>query len=319
MRPLGPAPRRTTRAPGTAAGALLLAAVVLMSCGGGPAARSEQVTASTSPAKSVAAFPIPGTMDPTAATDAHALPSTTPRPAGPASTTATPSAGRSPSPAVVRSAGRASSQTGPAVVVYRGNPNRLAVALTFDAGADRGYAEYILDVLLYLGVPASFGMTGAWAERNPDLVQRMAAEGHRLMNHTYDHGSFTGLSTRRRPLTAEQRWAQLDRTEQIIYDLTGQSTLPLFRAPYGDTDASVLRDIAARGYAYNVLWTVDSGGWQYLSAGAITQRCLRQAVPGAIYVMHVGVESQDAVALPAIIAGLRDAGYAFETVDQILE
>lgn len=208
---------------------------------------------------------------------------------------------------------------GPARVVDRGNPARRAVALTFDAGADRGYAEYILDVLKEQGVRATFGMTGLWAERNPDLVQRMAAEGHRLMNHSYDHSSFTGQSTGRRPLTAEERWAQLDRTEQAIVELTGQSTRPLFRAPYGDTDASVLRDIAARGYAYNVLWTVDSRGWMRYSAGAIIERCLRLAEPGAIYVMHVGADSQDALALPAVIEGLRAAGYAFETVDEIIQ
>lgn len=214
---------------------------------------------------------------------------------------------------------RAQALEGPARVVDRGNPARRAVALTFDAGADRGYAEYILDVLKEQGVRATFGMTGVWAERNPDLVQRMAAEGHRLMNHSYDHSSFTGRSTGRRPLTTEERWAQLDRTEQVIVELTGQSTRPLFRAPYGDTDASVLRDIAARGYAYNVLWTVDSRGWMHYSAGAIVERCLRLAEPGAIYVMHVGGESLDALALPAVIAGLRAAGYEFETVDEIIE
>ncbi|HEY2593413.1 MAG TPA: polysaccharide deacetylase family protein, partial [Chloroflexota bacterium] len=71
------------------------------------------------------------------------------------------------------------------------------VALTFDAGADRGYAEAILDTLKTEGVPASFGMTGQWAQANPDLVQRMVAEGHRLINHTWEHRSWTGLSDQR--------------------------------------------------------------------------------------------------------------------------
>jgi peptidoglycan/xylan/chitin deacetylase (PgdA/CDA1 family) len=215
-------------------------------------------------------------------------------------------------------AGRRAAQGVPARDVTRGVTSRRAVALTFDAGADRGYAELILDVLRDEGVRATFGMTGAWAERNPDLVQRMTAEGHRLMNHSWDHSSFTGVSTKRRPLTQEQRWAQLDRTEALLVELTGQSTLPLFRAPYGDTDAGVLRDIGARGYEVNVLWTVDSRGWMGYSASAIVQRCLALAAPGAIYVMHVGAAAQDGPALRAVIAGLRAAGYSFETVDEIL-
>ena len=69
------------------------------------------------------------------------------------------------------------------------------MALTFDAGADRGHAEQILDTLANYGVVASFGLTGHWAKENPDLVERMVAEGHMLFNHTYSHRSFTGFST----------------------------------------------------------------------------------------------------------------------------
>src|SRR5207237_10935132 len=69
-----------------------------------------------------------------------------------------------------------------------------SVALTFDAGADRGYAEDILDVLLETRVLASFGVTGNWAKANPDLVRRMVAHGHLVFNHTLDHRSFTGVS-----------------------------------------------------------------------------------------------------------------------------
>src|SRR5215211_1758394 len=79
------------------------------------------------------------------------------------------------------------------VTLSRGPTARQVVHLSFDAGADRGYAEAILDTLKAEGVPASFGMTGQWAQANPDLVQRMAAEGHRLINHTWDHRSWTGL------------------------------------------------------------------------------------------------------------------------------
>jgi peptidoglycan/xylan/chitin deacetylase (PgdA/CDA1 family) len=217
---------------------------------------------------------------------------------------------RPPAPALERYAG--------ATVIDRGVATRRSVALTFDAGADRGYAELILDVLRDHGVRASFGMTGVWARQNPDLVWRMAAEGHRFINHTWDHGSFTGLSTRTRALTTAERWAQLDRTDTLLVELTGQSSRPFFRSPYGDLDAGVQRDIAARGYAYNVLWTVDSGGWRGIPARSIIDICLRNARPGAIYVMHVGAAAQDGPALPAIIAGLVAAGYDFETIEEIL-
>src|SRR5437867_9803988 len=99
----------------------------------------------------------------------------------------------------------------------------------------------------------SFGITGRWAEQNPEMLRRIVSEGHSLINHSYDHASFTGLSTGKPPLTQAQRWAELDRTEAIVAQLTGASTKPYFRPPYGDYDASVNADVGAHGYSYNVM------------------------------------------------------------------
>jgi peptidoglycan/xylan/chitin deacetylase (PgdA/CDA1 family) len=192
------------------------------------------------------------------------------------------------------------------------------VALTFDAGSDAGFTAAILDTLRREGIRASFSVTGLWAERNRDLLLAIAADGHTLVNHSYDHASFTGLSTGQPPLTAEERALELSRTETTVYHLTQRTTRPFFRPPYGDIDPGVLRDVAANGYSTVLMWTVDSRGWAGASADAIVERCLSLAEPGAIYVMHVGSESQDGPALPRVIAGLRAAGYTFGTVEDVL-
>jgi peptidoglycan/xylan/chitin deacetylase (PgdA/CDA1 family) len=203
-------------------------------------------------------------------------------------------------------------------IVYRGDASRRMVALTFDAGADTGFAADILETLRREGIRASFGMTGLWAERNIDLVNAMAADGHEFINHTYDHQSFTGFSTDRPPLTSEERSLELQRAETTIYHNTSRTTRPLFRPPYGDIDPSVARDVAADGYDTIVMWTVDTLGWKGASADAIVQTSLATAEPGAIYVMHVGAQSQDAAALPRVIAVLRAAGYSFGTVTDVI-
>ncbi|HEY8766218.1 MAG TPA: polysaccharide deacetylase family protein, partial [Dehalococcoidia bacterium] len=169
---------------------------------------------------------------------------------------------------------------GPAQVISIGNTSRNAVAFTFDAGSDAGYTTQILDTLQANSVHATFGMTGKFAQQNPQLVQRMVNEGHTLINHTYDHASWTGNSTGAAPLTRQQRWDELDQTESIIEQQTGTTTLPYFRPPYGDYDQSVLDDVGARGYAYSVMWTVDSRGWMGIPAPAITQRCVDNSEPG---------------------------------------
>jgi peptidoglycan/xylan/chitin deacetylase (PgdA/CDA1 family) len=203
---------------------------------------------------------------------------------------------------------------GRAEVVRRGDPARPVVALTFDAGSDAGYTAQILDTLAVNGIRASFGLTGRWVERNPSLASRIASEGHHLLNHTFDHPSFTGRSTGEAALNAAARADQVVRADAAIQAATGRSTRPWFRPPYGDYDDSVVFDAAANGYGYLVLWTVDSLGWKGLPAAQIIDRCLENAVAGAIYLFHVGSSSQDGPALQAIIAGLRARGYLFATV-----
>ncbi|TAK74242.1 MAG: polysaccharide deacetylase family protein [Dehalococcoidia bacterium] len=203
-------------------------------------------------------------------------------------------------------------------IVDRVPTTEKRVALTFDAGADRGYAEQILDTLRDAGVHASFGMTGQWAEANPDLLRRMVAEGHHIINHTQTHDSFTGLSTGRAPKSPEARARELAMTEAAVLRIAGVSTKPYFRPPYGDLDASVREDVQTQGYEIIAMWTVDSQGWNGLSRTGIEARCLRMAAPGAVYVFHVGSAAQDGPALPAIIAGLRQQGYQVGTLEWLL-
>jgi peptidoglycan/xylan/chitin deacetylase (PgdA/CDA1 family) len=207
---------------------------------------------------------------------------------------------------------------GPAQVITIGNTSRKTIAFTFDAGSDAGYTAMILDTLKANGLHATFGMTGRFAEIYPELVKRMVNEGHTLINHTYDHKSFTGNSTGAAPLTRAERWDELDHAESIIHDLTGATTLPYFRPPYGDYDASVNEDVGARGYAYNVMWTLDSRGWTGIPAAEIVQRCLDNAQPGAIYIFHVGSASEDGPALQQIIDGLKAQGYAIGDLGAVL-
>jgi len=188
------------------------------------------------------------------------------------------------------------------------------VALTFDAGADRGYAQDILDTLSDAGIPATFGMTGRWAMANPELVQRMASDGHMVINHTFDHQSFTGLSDRLGGLSAEWRRYELVQADAIIAPLIGHTTCPWYRLPYFDGDRSVVGDVAEAGYTQQVGWTIDTLGWRGSSVQNILSRSLRLAAPNAVYVLHVGIQSRDGPALPSIVEGLKDMGYGFATV-----
>jgi peptidoglycan/xylan/chitin deacetylase (PgdA/CDA1 family) len=206
-------------------------------------------------------------------------------------------------------------------VIVEGGPNdRLEVALTFDAGADRGYGAEILDLLRDAGIPATFGMTGLWAQANPDLVQRMVSEGHQLMNHTWDHSSLTGANTGMPPETPEQVARQLGDTEALVRDLTGYEMRPYFRPPYGDYDETSLGYLYNNGYYLSIWWTCDSHGWAGWGAQEIIDYCTTNIRPHEILLLHVGnAAAGDFEALPGLIQFFRDSGYAFVTVEQMLQ
>ena len=205
-----------------------------------------------------------------------------------------------------------------AEVVYIGPRDVPAVALTFDTGVGAGRVPEVLDILKEHGTAATFGVTGEWAVTNPDLLKRIVDEGHAVINHSWSHASFTGEDTDTEPLTADQMRDELRRTEEKILEIAEVSTKPYFRPPYGDYDRSVNQVVWAEGYEYNVLWLVDSLGWEGRSAESIVSVTLANAFNGAIFLYHID-NPRDAAALEEIIEGLNERGLQMVTIPQLLD
>ena len=119
----------------------------------------------------------------------------------------------------------------PAAVVSKGPVEAQEIAMTFDVAYDVRYTAAFLDVLKAFAVPATIFVTGEWADTNPDLVGRMAAEGHLVANHSYSHPDF-------RTISDAEVADQLARADAAISSRTGRSTKPYFRPPYGAQDAA---------------------------------------------------------------------------------
>lgn len=194
------------------------------------------------------------------------------------------------------------------------------VALTFDAGANGDAVPSILATLARERIKATFFLTGAFVNQFPAAAKQIAAAGHRIGNHSMTHPAFAGLAS------ALIRHEVLSGA-QSIQAVTGTDPKPLFRFPFGSKDAKALTEVNSLGYAA-IRWTVDSLGWQGTMSGTrgasfTADRVLAAAVPGEIVLMHVGSNPTDhsmldAEALPAVIAGLRQRGYAFTTLRSLL-
>ncbi|MFD1426674.1 peptidoglycan/xylan/chitin deacetylase (PgdA/CDA1 family) [Kroppenstedtia sanguinis] len=198
------------------------------------------------------------------------------------------------------------------VVVYQGPNKKKRVALTFDDGPDRIYTPQILDILKREKVAATFFVVGKEVNRNGDMAQRIVSEGHVIANHTWNHLQLPRQSDKLVD-------AELIRTVQAVKKATGKE-MSLMRPPYGAVKGKEKR-IAQTGHRI-INWDVDTNDWR---PGRSSQQILatvkEQVVPGSIVLMHSGGGNRSATvqALPQIIRDLKQQGYEFVTVDQLLD
>ena len=186
-------------------------------------------------------------------------------------------------------------------------------ALTFDDGPSIN-TPHLLDMLEEYGIPATFFMLGNQAERHPDIVKRVIAEGHEVGNHSYSHPNLRVVSLARKE-------EELRRTDTILRNL-GAS--PQFmRPPYGSYDASTEKVAASLGLSL-MLWSMDSRDWQRLPDNYATLRNNRGTVyaPGTLRGIFLFHDSHKRTVddLPRIIRDLRAGGcQRFVTVTDYLE
>lgn len=197
--------------------------------------------------------------------------------------------------------------------VIKGNTSSKVVALTFDDGADGTNIPKILNTLSANNIKSTFFLTGSGTNHHPQAIRNIAAQGHELANHSYTHPDFTKIS-------AAQMKNELSRTETIVKNTTGKSTKPLFRAPFGSTNASVLKAVGDAGYTHTIHWNIDTVDWKGNSKTDITNRVVKNIVPGSIVLMHTGAGASGTPgALPEIIKQLKAKGYKFVTVSELLK
>ena len=198
--------------------------------------------------------------------------------------------------------------------VARGYPGKKRVALTFDAGSTGEPMPAILAALRERNVRITMFFTGKFAEQYPDGVRQAAADGHEISNHTYSHRDSLGL-------TDEELEEELERTEGILYALTGRTSKPFWRPPYGSRNNHVLNVAVAEGYR-SIFWTLDSldSVGEPKTPDFIFNRVTNTPdfnLDGAIILQHFGSQAS-AEALPRILDRLREMGYSVVTVSELL-
>jgi len=223
--------------------------------------------------------------------------------------------------------------------IDRGSNEDRKLALTFDGGSSASGTEIILQALEDNNIKTTIFITGQFIEKYPEIVMRMVGAGLEIANHTYNHPHLTTFEINRKHETLEgvdQDFVkeQLKKTDSIYFSLTKQHMAPLWRAPFGEFNQTILDAAAEIGYMH-VRWTpgFDTFDWVqdiespiYKTAQEVLQEIIEkdnngENLNGAILLMHLGSHRiQDHVfeIVPNLIKELQSRGYSLVPVSNLL-
>ncbi len=190
-------------------------------------------------------------------------------------------------------------------------PQQKVIALTFDDGPWSRSTKQILEILKQNHIEATFFWIGQNVKNFPAISQQVVSDGHAIGNHTWHHWYRRMDST-----TAVQ---EINNTANLIYETTGVRTF-LFRPPGGFLDNGPAEYARQKNDAI-IMWSDDSRDWsKRTSLAQLINNVLNEAHSGGIVLMHDGGgdRSKTVKALPTIIATLRQRGYKFVTVPELL-
>ncbi|KUG03462.1 peptidoglycan n-acetylglucosamine deacetylase [hydrocarbon metagenome] len=193
--------------------------------------------------------------------------------------------------------------------------NQKAVALTFDDGPDRVNTPALLEVLDKHDAKATFFVIGSKAEKQPELLKKMAQAGHEIGNHSYDHAQFNGKSD-------DFILEEIRKANDIISDLTGQ-TPKFFRPPGGYLSYSMVE--LARQEKLTIgywTWKQDSKDWRNgKTPEEIAGHINNNIKPGQIIILHDGSSNgmQTVEAMSILIPELYKQGYRLVTLSELVE
>ena len=182
------------------------------------------------------------------------------------------------------------------------------LALTFDDGPS-AYTDRLLDTLSEYGGHATFFVVGNMIEDRPELLVRMALEGHEIGGHSWSHRDLTKLNK-------EDIENQIIKTNNKIQEVSDVS-VTLMRPPYGACNDRV-KNVAADLNVSIINWSVDTLDWKYKNADTVYKSIMREAYDGAIILCH-DLHKTTVDAMERVIPDLIDQGYQLVTVSQLMQ
>ena len=194
------------------------------------------------------------------------------------------------------------------------------VALTFDDGPIAGQTDEVLDILKENGVKATFFTVGQLMQGDGGaLTKRAYDEGHQICTHTWDHAEGSGQGVNLSYMSKQEQIDEIQKGQDIIKSVTGTEASRIIRAPGGNFPLEVWQNVEGMVDA-EIGWDVDTEDWRQPGADVIADR-IKSVTPGDIVLMHDGGgdRSQTIEAIRIAIPYLKEQGYKFVTIDELMQ
>jgi len=195
---------------------------------------------------------------------------------------------------------------------YLGDTSQKVIYLTFDCGYENGCTEKILDALKKHNAPAAFFVVGNMIESAPDIVRRMAAEGHIVGNHTFHHPDMSAISEQ----AAFQK--ELDSLAELYQETVGSPLPKFYRPPQGKYNVENLKQAQALGYK-TIFWSLAYVDW-YQDNQPTAEQAYAKLLPrihnGAIVLLH-STSQTNADILDDLLTKWEEMGYRFASLEDL--
>ncbi len=195
---------------------------------------------------------------------------------------------------------------------FAGNPEEKVIYLTFDAGYDKGTCAPILDALKKHNAKAAFFLVGNFFDTHPELVKRMAEEGHIVGNHTLSHPDMSHIADE------ESFKKELNGVEEKYKNITGSDMLKIYRPPQGKFSEENLKTANELGYK-TFFWSLAYVDWyenKQPSKEEAFSKLLTRIHPGAVVLLH-STSQTNAEILDELLTKWEEMGYTFKTLNEI--
>lgn len=201
------------------------------------------------------------------------------------------------------------------IIIKKGNEDEKIIALTFDDGPDEVFTPQVLDILKKNDVKATFFLVGENLKQNKEIVKRQFEEGHEIGNHTYTHINVAKSGY-------DKVYEEITKTQEEIKEIIGVEP-KLFRPPYRAMSRHMC-DIVKNKNMNIILWSnLDPRDWSNPGVYSIVNTIESKVENGNIILLHDynnlrNSKSQTIQALESVIPYLKEQGYKFVTISELI-